>query len=66
MTESNSIGKIKSELQEGIKFVKCYKCGCMENTLQNCSHLIATIDTDEPLELRNKRVYNHLENVQLL
>lgn len=34
MRDKKFIEKIKLELQKGIKFVKCRKCGCMQETLK--------------------------------
>jgi len=46
MTEKNSMEEIQSELQEGMSFAKCRKCGCMKETLENLRSSLPALQTE--------------------
>ena len=55
-TGEDSIKKIQSELQGGVGFVKCRKCGCMKETLENLRSCLSSLQTEGSSDL--------LENIQ--
>lgn len=50
MTNKESIQKIKSEIEEGIRLTKCKRCGCMKETLEN---LLASLSSNESKDFSN-------------
>lgn len=51
MAEKDQIKRIQSELQEGMRLVKCKKCGCMKQTLENLRSALSPFKTTEASEL---------------
>lgn len=47
----DTLEKIQSELQEGIVLIKCRKCGCMKETLENLRSSLSSLQTAEALAL---------------
>lgn len=51
MLEDNHINNIHSELQEGMSLAKCWKCGCMKETLETLTVTLSTNPTDTTSDL---------------
>jgi tetrahydromethanopterin S-methyltransferase subunit A len=47
-----SPGRIKSELDKGVKLSKCRHCGCMKGTLEEMRGLLSARRDKESTELR--------------
>lgn len=47
MPETNPMGKIQSELQEGIELPKCRRCGCMEESLESLQSFVSSPATTD-------------------
>lgn len=47
MTDKESIQKIKSEIQRGMKLAKCRKCGCMKKMLENLLVFLPSIEIEK-------------------
>ena len=51
MAETESVDRIQSELQEGIGFPKCRKCGCMKESLGNLQVSLSSLQPEASLDL---------------
>jgi len=51
MKDKRAIQKIKSEIEKGIGFAKCKKCGCMKETLENLLASLPSIQIEESSDL---------------
>lgn len=49
MKKKDAIKKIQSELQAGVKFTKCKKCGCMKGTLVTLLYSLQPIENSSVL-----------------
>lgn len=66
MTNKEAIKKIKSEIAEGMKLIKCKRCGCMKETLENLLIFLSSNENkDFSALLKNIKTWlkemNHIE-----
>lgn len=54
MAGKGSVKKIRLELQEGMELVKCRKCGCMKETLENLRSSLSSLQTEGSPDLLRK------------
>ncbi|MCJ2543748.1 DUF4346 domain-containing protein [Thermostichus vulcanus] len=66
MLEDNHISHIHSELQEGMSFAKCRKCGCMKEMLENLETTLSAnlTDTTSNLLRDTQHWLNQMEPIQ--
>ncbi|MCX7596420.1 MAG: DUF4346 domain-containing protein [Fischerella sp.] len=66
MLEDNHISRIHSELQEGMSFAKCRKCGCMKEMLENLQTTLSANLTDTTSDLLRDTQHwlNQMEPIQ--
>jgi tetrahydromethanopterin S-methyltransferase subunit A len=46
MADQEPIGRIRSELQEGMALAKCQQCGCMKETLEHLGSSLTSVETE--------------------
>src|SRR5680860_171883 len=51
MLDKESIQKIELEIQKGMQLVKCRKCGCMKEILENLQATLPSIEIEECFDL---------------
>ncbi len=51
MADTESLNKIRAELEQGMALLKCKKCGCMKDMLKSLLYALLAIKTDEARSL---------------